>query len=67
VSALCFDPRHGLRAIFDNKRYDFVICYKCSSLQIIHPGHEMEYLLLEDSPDQLNAILAAAGIPLAKL
>ncbi len=32
--AKCFEPRHGLHVVYQDKTYDFLICYQCSQIQI---------------------------------
>jgi hypothetical protein len=30
--ALCFEPHHAVRAVYDGKTYDFVICFRCKQI-----------------------------------
>ncbi len=38
--AKCFEPRHGLHVVYNDKTYDFLICYQCSQIRDLHgdPG-----------------------------
>lgn len=65
-SALCFNPRHALRMTADNQTYDFLLCYECGHVTVISSGKKTQYLPLSGSPAELDAILTAAKIPLAK-
>ena len=62
--AMCFFPRHGIRAeLPDGRRIDLVICYQCGRMDVhgawetsVHPG--------QPSKAALDAILRSAGIDL---
>lgn len=40
-SALCFYPRHGLRATIDGESIEMLICFQCSRIEV-HRGTETE-------------------------
>ena len=31
---MCFDPRHGLQVIIENRTIEFLVCFECGSLYI---------------------------------
>ncbi len=64
--ARCFDPRHALRVTANGQTYDFMLCYECAWLSVISDGKEMARLCAVGTPHQLNKLLVAAKIPLAK-
>jgi hypothetical protein len=33
VGSACFNPRHGIRLIFGEATYDFVICFECKAVR----------------------------------
>ncbi|ELP33777.1 hypothetical protein RBSWK_02323 [Rhodopirellula baltica SWK14] len=47
---MCFNPRHGLRAIYDGKTYDVVICFECLQGTWFVDDVEMPGFLLTRSP-----------------
>jgi hypothetical protein len=66
--ARCFIPRHGVRAIFEGKTYDLVICFECHWVYIyIDKGDKPDvYMTSESFQKQFNTILTGAKVPLAK-
>ena len=60
----CFEPHHGLRAVYDGHTYDFVICFHCLQIQVY-----VGKALLDTTPTTtsarptLNKILKEAGAP----
>lgn len=64
--AACFEPRHGLRAHYDGKTYDVVICFHCYQAQwhiddVLQPG-----FTLTDLPQPtFDQTLSAVSVPLA--
>lgn len=64
--AMCFNPRHGLRAIYDGKTYDVVICFECLQGIWFVDDVEMPGFLLTGTPQTVfDTILTDASIPLA--
>jgi hypothetical protein len=63
-AALCFNPRHGIRAVKGDKSVDLVICYECLSMQVWQ-GDKAGSVLTTRSPEKaFNRLLAAAKVPL---
>ena len=62
--AMCFDPRHGIRATDRTGVYDLLLCYQCNKAYVFSPdGHRTIVPILGPSTT-LNAILTAAHVPL---
>jgi len=64
--ALCFEPRHGVRATDASGAYDFLICFECQQIYVSSPGGIKKQLGIHASGWQLNDILTAAHVPLPK-
>jgi hypothetical protein len=66
--ARCFIPRHGVRATYDGKTYDLVICFECGWVYIYtDKSDKPKVLMIANSPSgALNKILTDAKIPLTK-
>ena len=65
TAALCFNPRHGLRATVDGKTADVVICFECLQMQFV-VGEASKTETTTTSPEKLlNEVLMNAGVPLA--
>lgn len=66
--ARCFIPRHGVRAAYDGKTYDLVICFECGWVYVYADGSDKpKVLMISGSPAAaLNKILTDAKVPLAK-
>jgi hypothetical protein len=63
--AFCFEPRHGIRAVGNNKSIDLVICFHCKQLEI-YENQGKRTIPVTDSPRPVfDRILSQAGIPLA--
>ena len=64
---LCFEPRHGLRAIRNGKTVDFVICFHCVQMQVFDGTTENPpYVGISNSPKKFfNDLLQQDGVPLA--
>jgi hypothetical protein len=69
LSAACFWPRHGLRAIEDGKTYDYVICFQCDGFLEYVDGAQTRGgrgktpgLLHSDSVEMFDSPLVQAGI-----
>ncbi len=63
--AACFLPRHGIRVTFEEKVYDFVICFECMQVQWHIDDEKQEGFRTTKSPaTQFNKILSDAEVPL---
>jgi hypothetical protein len=66
-SALCFSPRHSLRAISSKgKIYDFVTCFECRQIYVCSERKVIGRAGITGTQKPLDDILTAAKIPLAK-
>lgn len=66
-SAMCFSPRHSLRAITSKGViYDFVTCFHCDKIWIFSGEKRIGEATITGSQKPLDDILTAAKIPLAK-
>jgi hypothetical protein len=68
ASALCFEPRHVVRASANRENIDFVICFECLDMHV-HPGpgdSHWHFPISEAAKALLNKILKDAGVPLAQ-
>ncbi len=64
--ALCFNPRHGLRATHAGKTVELSICFECFQVQV-YVGDKREGYLTSGSPEKLlDKILTDAKVPLAE-
>ena len=62
----CFDPRHAIQVIDKNRTYDFLLCYACGYLYVYRDNEFDASLEAFGSPEELNALLVVAKIPLSK-
>jgi hypothetical protein len=66
-AALCFNPRHGIRASHDGKTADFLICFECFHGHTYVGEKEIEGFLTTDSPEAVfDKVLKDAMVPLAE-
>jgi hypothetical protein len=64
--ALCFDPRHGIRAVSKAGTVDLVICFECSQVEVFYSGGSSDYFIPNSTlHETLSARLSKAGIPVA--
>lgn len=64
--AKCFWPRHGIRAVGNGKKTDYVICFQCVHAIVHEDNKAPETRPLTRTPKKLfNQLLKDAGIPLA--
>lgn len=64
--ALCFQPRHALRAMAGGKTVELLICFECWRVHPYHDGMPTGGVATNDSPKVLfNDLLKAAKVPLA--
>ena len=64
-SAACFNPRQGVRVSDGRDTYDLVICFECGEMEIFAGEERVGNTGMGGSPDALNSILTAGGVPLA--
>ena len=68
--AMCFDPRHAIRATAENgEAADVVICFECDQVEVyLGPNSEPDqHLLTTASPEpEFDKVLREAGVPLAR-
>ncbi len=58
----CFNPRHGIRAVVNNKTLELVICFECLQLQAYFDGKKQEVQITEELEGYLNRTLRAAAV-----
>jgi hypothetical protein len=64
--ASCFNPRHAVRATYEGRTVELVLCFECKSLRIYLDGQLQPGPLTSASPQAvLDRILTEAGVPLA--
>lgn len=59
--ALCFNPRHGMRAVRDGRIADFVICFECGSVETSLDGKWVTSLPITNYPAQTFAAVLGAS------
>jgi hypothetical protein len=65
--AMCFDPRHGLRATRAGKTTDLVICFACSRTVVHAPGKPGVTVSTSKAPQAvLDKVLTEAKVPLPR-
>lgn len=65
--AACFNPRHGIRLVHEQKTYDIVICYECLSANVYRGEEKIGSFLTAHAPAKvLNKVLTDAKVTLAK-
>ena len=65
----CFNPRHGIRAVFGGQPHEFVICFECAELHYYPPdGSERGYhgFGAGTAPGPFADILTAANVPIVQ-
>jgi hypothetical protein len=66
-AAICFNPRHGIRASQDGKTADFLICFECFHGHTYAGDKELAGFLITDSPEAVfDKVLKDAKVPLAE-
>lgn len=58
----CFNLRHGIRAVVNNKTLELVICFECLQLQAYFDGKKQEIPITEELEGFLNRTLRAAAV-----
>jgi hypothetical protein len=67
--ARCFIPRHGIRATFDGKTVDLVICFECSWVYVFYDKDEKRQASVATAPSpqpSFDGVLAEAKVALPK-
>jgi hypothetical protein len=63
--AMCFEPRHGIRARAGDATVDLVICFACYQMEAYVNGARVGNAATTSSPQAaLNAVLREAHVPL---
>lgn len=63
-TALCFNPRHGLRATHDGKTVELVICFECLFVEVF-PGDRCSNVRTTSTPQKVfDKVLTDAKVPL---
>lgn len=61
--ALCFVPRHAVRAKRAGKTIELVICYQCNQVKVFVDGLDGETLTTSNVQKDLDAAFQRAGLP----
>jgi len=65
--ALCFNPRHGIRATAEGRTIDLVICFECSHVEVWQGESLLTTFFVGQSPESVfDQVLRDAGLPLAR-
>jgi hypothetical protein len=65
LKALCFIPRHGIRASADGKVIEMLICFECYQIKVYVDGTLVQSVATTPGPQKrINAVLRAANVPL---
>jgi hypothetical protein len=64
--AACFDPRHALRVTSRGHQFEFLLCYACHQMAVYRDGKRIGTLGIAGSSKPMNALLAAAKLPVSK-
>lgn len=65
VPNMCFNPRHGIRAIRGNKTVDLVICFECKQVEIYDEGGKRATTVAGSPLPVFDKVLTKAKVPLA--
>ena len=63
--AMCFNPRHGIRAVLGDETMDLVICFECFSIKV-HGKVETQVLTIGSAAPTLNRALTRSASATAK-
>ena len=66
VVAACFEPRHAITIQFGRHRFDYLLCFGCGQMEVFRDGRMISDVPAGGSPDALNGLLKAKGLPLSK-
>ncbi len=61
-----FEPRQAVSVTSEGHTYDFLLCYVCDKLEILRDGQHLDWVPITGTPDTLNKVLTAAGVPISK-
>jgi hypothetical protein len=64
--AACFDPRHAIRVASGGHEFEFLLCYACHQMEVYRDGEKVAVLGAAGSSKPLNALLAAAKLPISQ-
>jgi hypothetical protein len=64
--AKCFEPRHGIRATYDGKSADLVICFACDRIRVFVNEKQVEsWIYTTNSPQpSFDKVLTENKVPL---
>lgn len=65
MGVFCFDPRHGIRAKFEDLTAELVICFECHQIEVFTNGKRTVFTT-GDPQKIFDEVLKKAGIPLPK-
>jgi hypothetical protein len=71
IGSSCFNPRHGIRVIYDGKTNDLVICFQCLAVLVYQSDDDekpKEFLIRDSAQSAqslFNRVLMKQKIPLA--
>jgi hypothetical protein len=63
--AACFDPRHALHVTSRGHKFEFLLCYACHQMAVYRDGKRIGTLGIAGSAKPMNALLAAARLPIS--
>lgn len=62
--AACFNPRHGIRAVQNNRVVEMIICFECGQMGVYADGQEGHAIVRGSIVENYyNRVLRTAGIP----
>jgi len=65
--AACFNPRHAVQAVYNEKKYEVIICFECLSLEVRIDGKETEsHTITRTHSEFFNKLLTDAKLPIAE-
>jgi hypothetical protein len=64
VAGDCFNPRHGIRATYDGKTVDLVICFECMKVQGYLDKSTVFFFINKRPEETFERVLKAAKVPL---
>lgn len=59
--AKCFNPRHGIHATQAGRTVDLVICYECSTIEVVENGNTTT-VVTGDVQADLDEVFHAVGV-----
>jgi hypothetical protein len=66
VGALCFNPRHMIKATYNGKSVEMVICFECMQVQVRLGDKEAKTIYIAQGPEAFfDKVLKDAGVELA--